>query len=68
MSEWQDIATAPRNETMILAWEKDATCPYISWFWMGSWKTDSSEFNDSDRFYSSWPKPTHWVPLPEPPK
>jgi hypothetical protein len=58
MSEWKSIETAPRNGSDMLLW--DGTLIRLG-FW------------DGNRF-SIWPGraeckfPTHWMPLPEPPK
>lgn len=66
MSEWQPIETAPRDGTrVILAWDGvrvgyflDNSASIKPW---SGWKVPSME---------TWPKgqPTHWMPLPEPPK
>lgn len=69
MSEWQPIETAPKDGTEILVWmgarillaRWDAETyhkrprPHWSSFVMGrTWSRDN--------------QPTHWVPLPDPPK
>ena len=77
MSEWKTIDSAPKDGTHILG----ASEKYVheSWFVRDKIKLDSS-----GSFYNSLPKdtgigkwfidhntffiPTHWMPLPEPPK
>jgi hypothetical protein len=71
MSEWQSIETAPKDRKILIL-GKD----YVS---VGKW--DSNEFakNPKPHFKSErgylhgkrWEldnQPTHWMPLPEPPK
>jgi len=69
MTEWQPIDTAPKDGTAILIWPAkssfygDDTISYIvRWQdWKGCWIEASGE--EYDTFY-----PTHWMPLPAPPK
>ncbi len=68
--EWQPIETAPRDGTRILGYSpsKDATVCETWWVedylqdewgvYIGGWDDDW----DLNR------KPTHWMPLPEPPQ
>lgn len=60
--QWQPIETAPKDGTEILVF--DAGAIFIS-LW----------FTDPDRGEQGWwdngivePPPTHWMPLPDPPK
>ena len=66
MSEWQPIETAPRDETPVLLFIPDvgmvvgdfavaAFAPAGEWF----------ECYNSEGLAPN--KPTHWMPLPEPP-
>ena len=60
--DWQDILTAPKDESWILAYERDANEDYqfvVRWDGKDAWR-DNVEFL---RHY-----PSHWMLLPEPPK
>jgi len=64
MSEWQPIETAPKDVSVIVYADGvvgEASCPDATdrWWWA---QTDE---------HDSWARPiypTHWRPLPEPPK
>jgi hypothetical protein len=68
---WQPIDTAPKDKTAILVW-----CPNIGG--RVSQQTGLTGFHIVARYYdgcleAEWngdviPKPTHWLPLPPPPK
>lgn len=70
MTEWMDISTAPKDGTEILVYEKYETRfgsneydYYIQIAYWGNygWRIDAfTPPSGSD--------PTHWMPLPEPPK
>tara|TARA_R110000822_G_C14902790_1_gene449209 strand:+ start:211 stop:399 length:189 start_codon:yes stop_codon:yes gene_type:complete len=60
--EWQPIETAPKDKTQVLVWRQyeysyDHLLFGIDWFEGGEWQ--------KSRKYM---QPTHWMPLPEPPK
>lgn len=59
MTEWKDIETAPRDGTPILAADK-GTYAYVA-----EWISANRVWIGADGMY--W-EPTHWMPLPEPPK
>lgn len=75
MSEWQPIETAP-EKTTILLWqpgrvqsidigrlERNVTLnsgEVVTYYWGSGYLADRSN--------SQWREPTHWMPLPEPPK
>lgn len=67
MSDWQDIATAPRDGTRVLLWfnELDPHTIQSEWRdevgWVDVWNNDRIELTHS----FIWP--THWMSLPEPP-
>lgn len=65
-SQWQPIETAPKDGTRILVYRKGAKrYPLVSvdsfesvkWPWPPCWYHSPSD-----------EQPTHWMPLPEPPK
>ena len=66
---WQQIESAPKERTSVLIWDGDVmeVCYYAgeskdSWGVVrGSWCESNGEG------YSCY-FPTHWMPLPEPPK
>jgi len=67
--EWRQIETAPKDGTAILAYEhwqgKTGGDRYTAyWQECGHWSlVRSGDYSSDDRVY-----PTHWLPLPEPPK
>lgn len=69
MSEWQPIATAPKNLTRVDVWVKvdDTGAGYrvANAYHFREWWWDSSS---GAQAYRIMPDPTHWMPLPEPPK
>ena len=59
-NEWRDIETAPKDNTVFLAWRKHATHPLMvryepSYDWFANY--------DGEHVYDL----THWMPLPKPP-
>lgn len=66
MSEWLPIETAPRNGTMILVYRPDSKRgdAYIPRVGTDIWKVSRECWWHSNH----WSQPTHWMPLPEPPK
>ena len=65
MSEWQPISTAPRDGTRVLL-------GYSEGDWIGAWVSYSTVSNGGYRLtfdeMFDGVEPTHWAPLPEPPK
>jgi len=74
MSEWQPIATAPKDESFIIV--------FARWGWDyyyaptgGPYQAIASFDKDSGRFIQTTENPyedystdaTHWMPLPKPP-
>lgn len=73
MSEWQPIETAPKDGTRVLvslwAWDDPATGDRLTEivYWGGDdWRNGYPD--DVDAFANTVNPPTHWMPLPEPPK
>ena len=61
MSEWQPIETAPKNMCVLVARHgiKPVIAEYVMYTSAGySWCCGYREMDD---------RPTHWMPLPEPP-
>lgn len=67
MSEWQPIETAPKDGTPILV-----ACPYSSGVAVENVRWIDRPRARGWRFHNYGPalgvQPTHWMPLPEPPK
>ena len=74
MNEWQPIETAPKDGTYFIGWNGNLAFKtsrgkyYDKWPHQEGGPTFREEWNAYDSS-SMWPwKPTHWMPLPEPPK
>mgnify|MGYP002507805316 CR=1 FL=1 len=77
MNEWQPIETAPKDETKIygtrilaffpLEEESDYSSQIviIRWSYYKRWELAEYSGELDHEFYS---QPTHWMPLPNPPK
>jgi hypothetical protein len=61
--EWQPIETAPKDGTLILVW-RAAVLDRVAHHGIDMWS------DKSQAWWSSLPsqQPTHWMPLPEPPR
>ena len=68
MSEWQPIETAPKDDTRILIYSDDGVdIGAFNIFWYpGIWLRDQTAEYDNDAAPIN--NPTHWMPLPDPPK
>lgn len=75
-SEWQPIETAPRDGTAILVYgqgllrELDGNCAVVRWDGLEHssikwWQIHEGKHGPYDL---RGPSPTHWQPLPDPPK
>lgn len=77
---WRDIASAPKDETRILAWSAGLGARETYWRlygegsqareWFKRGEGPSGAWNwvePQNNWASSW-KPTHWMPLPPPPE
>jgi hypothetical protein len=59
--KWKHIHTAPKDGTFILVWFEEAQHHFILWWFADNWR-----FKGSNNIPIV--DPTHWMPLPEPPK
>lgn len=80
MSEWQPIETAPKDGTLIILWDSNRELA-VSGHWHSEPARDDPS-NGYEHAWSWWVSsndtimwdggpddiPTHWTPLPEPPK
>lgn len=72
MSDWQPISTAPKDETWVLLYTANDGAGGIV---MGCWDAGCDATEDDPGYPAGWMDaggfflhPTHWMPLPEPPK
>ena len=65
--EWQPIETAPKDGTEILAFATFERRDFIA---VAQWADADPEFPNTVAgwFWDYAIRPTHWMPLPEPPK
>lgn len=63
MSDWQPIETAPKNSTSRLVWNPSNQCIYCV-----TWDEDEDAWCVFGGYSAFIDTPTHWMPLPEPPK
>jgi len=71
MTEWQPIETAPKDGTHILVVSETgiSVCKYSCGNWNGLIDGDTICYQEEqDDWYYDVYKPTHWMPLPEPPQ
>ena len=67
--EWQDISTAPKDGSIVMLNTFEGVCPGVFdhslWHCSYAIQEDKGEFG----FYGFIDvEPTHWMPLPTPPK
>lgn len=60
--EWQPIETAPRDGTEVLLFDNGIYG--LGWWALGEWR----DFGDAGCAGSEAFAPTHWMPLPKPPR
>jgi hypothetical protein len=61
---WQPIETAPKDGEVILLYDGDR----IKWSVVsGAWRWDWPSPQWADKDGGLYAKPSHWMPLPEPP-
>ena len=75
MSAWQPIETAPKDSKARLVWVPENLCIFcVSWTNGNVGPGDEGDppgwviFGGGYRSYLRDGRPTHWMPLPEPPK
>lgn len=72
MAEWKSIDSAPKDGTLVIVWAEDFDYPVLA-----QWSTEAHHLHQ--RYFwgtgnrAHWldlyaAQPTHWQPLPEPPK
>ena len=80
--EWKTIDSAPKDGSIFQAWVEQATPPACDWMDKGGWWEAECRYGEDEAFQvygridydmDDWEtrydlKPTHWMPLPEPPK
>jgi hypothetical protein len=69
MSDWQPIATAPKDGTDVLLFAREGECaPSV---YVGRWSTSAwygaAWVAYEHRSETEYLTPTHWMPLPAPP-
>lgn len=68
--DWQPIETAPKDGPGILAYIPSAPWhdePHICEAFWSLWR-EGGGWRISDHDNGCWVEPTHWMPLPTPPK
>jgi hypothetical protein len=72
MVDWQPIETAPKDGTRILLWDTDeaviAKWGEISMGGAEGWQIAVVNMVGDVNYYEAAFNPTHWMPLPEPPR
>lgn len=59
--EWQPIESAPKDASRILVNELGDVV--IAYWWAGKWRGPCDSYGNEEIML-----PSHWMPLPEPPK
>ena len=62
---WQPISTAPKDGTRIIVYRPNARGKYISKVGLDYWSEELGDCWAKSNFET---QPTHWQPLPNPPK
>jgi hypothetical protein len=78
MHEWKPIETAPKDGTAVLLYGPDLPTPVVATLKMhelvrsypskGFGRSVTFKWHDTVRGFEVYPPPTHWMPLPSPPK
>lgn len=76
MTDWQPIKKAPKDRSIIIGWFRPAGHGLLS----TEWNTRCAWWDKEEKAWTDWAvesfsyeevqhyNPTHWMPLPEPPK
>lgn len=65
---WQPIETAPKDGSGFIGWWPESkNMPYGFTWWLTGWPWADQWYRTDHRQYAVG-QPTHWMPLPEPPK
>ena len=67
MNNWKPINTAPKNGKKFLAYCENGTIMTLNepkGHALGAWTKQGSRWSGTA---VSWPKPTHWMPMPPSP-
>lgn len=78
--DWQPIETAPRDGTDVIAWDKKFGARQTQWRNYGTGSPAKAAYDRGDgprgafvwrepihNWVQDW-RPTHWMPLPDPPE
>jgi hypothetical protein len=68
MSEWQPIETAPRDGTEFLLYAPDSIINARHYLGVGQWAEPNGMGSIAGWFWPYAIRPSHWMPLPSPPK
>ena len=70
MSEWRSIKTAPKDMTEVIVFALEADPQVFTACWICGWGRSSGGIEAvRDDFYGDGAiYPTHWMPLPKPPR
>ena len=72
-NEWQPMTTAPRDGTVILAYDENKHV-FITWYSRSTYlekmypDAETRWSSDSCQDFGGWECPLGWIPLPEAPK
>lgn len=70
MTKWQPIETAPRDGTEVVVYCPGQRHPVFTASYIYGWSCSvEGRYSPMDDFFGDEDKkPTHWMPLPEPPQ
>lgn len=64
--EWKPIATAPKDGKEVIVYEESSCGGH--WINIRYYSEEGDKYGRHWRMDGDWSNPTHWMPLPEPPK